>query len=281
MSKFRAHLTYANVMSSMAFFLALGGGTAFAVTAIDDNSVEGRHIVDGAIKGVDLGANVVSPGKVANSLTGVDISDGSLTASDLGAGSVGTPQLQDLSVNGAKLANLAVTQGKLAPGAVTTDKLGLKAVDKLATGDDSVAAEEIVTGSVGASEIGTQQVTGSEIRSSAVTATDIALDAVGAGEIASSAVGASEIASSGVNGDELGGLTTREKTVPSPAGGVVSAKALCSSGEQIISGGFVGPIDFRPFISVIDGNGWTVGGKNFALLGEDDLTVRAYCLEAG
>ena len=41
-------------MGAVALFLVLSGGTAYAVTQIDRNSVQSKHIVNGQVKGVDL-----------------------------------------------------------------------------------------------------------------------------------------------------------------------------------------------------------------------------------
>lgn len=49
--KLRARLTYANVMSTIAVFLAIGGGLAWALA---NNSVRSRHIVNGQVKKQDV-----------------------------------------------------------------------------------------------------------------------------------------------------------------------------------------------------------------------------------
>ena len=139
-SRLRSRLTYANVMSSLAFFLALGGGAAYAA-----NTVFSTDIVDGEVKNADIAPSSVGNGKIIdNSVTGTDVSDGSLTGADLAADSVGTLQLQDRGV----------TTGKLASDAVTREKLGVKAVDQSAMGDNSVASAEIVGSTVRAQELG-------------------------------------------------------------------------------------------------------------------------------
>ena len=48
-------LTYANVVASMALFVAFGG-TAYAV-----NTVRSTDIVDGEVKSVDVGNGDISP----------------------------------------------------------------------------------------------------------------------------------------------------------------------------------------------------------------------------
>lgn len=50
MKKVRSNLTYANVMSTIAVFLLLGGGTAFAATAVlGKNSVGAKQLRKGAV----------------------------------------------------------------------------------------------------------------------------------------------------------------------------------------------------------------------------------------
>ena len=69
MSKIRARLTYANVMSTIAVFVALGGATAFAASKLSPNSVGPRQLQKNAVTGA----------KVKNgSLTGADIDVGTL-----------------------------------------------------------------------------------------------------------------------------------------------------------------------------------------------------------
>jgi hypothetical protein len=51
LERLRSHLTYANVMSTLAAFAAIGGGVAWA---IETNSVKSKHIVNGQVKAVDI-----------------------------------------------------------------------------------------------------------------------------------------------------------------------------------------------------------------------------------
>jgi len=89
-SKLRRNLTYANVMSSLAFFLALGGGAAYAA-----NTVFSTDIVDQEVKNADLGNNAVGTNQVfPNSLIGADIKDKSLTGPDMVTDSIGVRELK-------------------------------------------------------------------------------------------------------------------------------------------------------------------------------------------
>jgi hypothetical protein len=54
LAKLRSKLSYANVVSTLALCLIVGGGSAYAVTQLDNNSVKSKHIVNGQVKDDDL-----------------------------------------------------------------------------------------------------------------------------------------------------------------------------------------------------------------------------------
>ena len=56
--RLRAGITYANVMATIAVFLALGGG-AYAAFSLPKNSVRSKNIVNGQVKTADLGAGAI------------------------------------------------------------------------------------------------------------------------------------------------------------------------------------------------------------------------------
>jgi hypothetical protein len=104
---FRRHLTYANVMSSLAVFLILGGATAFAATKIGASQLK---------------ANSVKTGKIVKE---------AVTAGKLKNGAVTTGKIADLAVTTSKLANDAVTGEKAnestfsqVPSALNAEKVG-------------------------------------------------------------------------------------------------------------------------------------------------------------
>ena len=57
----RKHLSYANVMATLAFLIAVAGGTAYAA-----NTVFSTDIVNGEVKSVDIGTNQVRSADVQN-----------------------------------------------------------------------------------------------------------------------------------------------------------------------------------------------------------------------
>jgi hypothetical protein len=75
-NRMRPRLSYANAMSTMALFFALGGSSVAAIQ-LSRNSVRSEQIANGQVKGPDLAKNAVTSVKVAN---------GSLLARDFKAG---------------------------------------------------------------------------------------------------------------------------------------------------------------------------------------------------
>ena len=74
MSPIRPRLAYANVVATLALFVALGGASAFAVTQLAKNSVGSRQLRSKAVTTGKIAPNAVNGSKVANgSLTGEDI----------------------------------------------------------------------------------------------------------------------------------------------------------------------------------------------------------------
>src|SRR5213592_5072887 len=66
----RSHLTYANVMSTLAVFLVLGGGTALGAYVVSSNSQIGPGTVSGHKPPSGKHANII-----AGSINGTDIAD--------------------------------------------------------------------------------------------------------------------------------------------------------------------------------------------------------------
>lgn len=117
MKRIRSHLTYANVMSTLALFLALTGATAFAATQLGKNTVGTKQLKKNAVTTAKIKKNAVSRAKIRKN-------------------AINTARLKKNAVTTAKLRKNAVTAAKLEAGAVTGAKLGTNAV----TGDKIDAA---------------------------------------------------------------------------------------------------------------------------------------------
>jgi hypothetical protein len=130
----RSRFTYANVMSTIAVFLVLGGGAAFAAAKLAKNSVGTAQLKN-------------------NAVTAAKIKDGAVTGAKVGAGAIGGEALASGAVSGGKLGDGAVTAGKLSDGAVTAGKLGDGAVTGGKLGPGSVTTDKLADGSVTAAKL--------------------------------------------------------------------------------------------------------------------------------
>lgn len=101
----RQRLTYANVMSTIAIFLILGGAGAIAAK---------RHHHTLKIGTAQLKGSAVTAAKIKN---------GAVLNSKLAAGAVSTDKLADGAVGNSKLGDGAVSGSKLANDSVTGDKV--------------------------------------------------------------------------------------------------------------------------------------------------------------
>jgi hypothetical protein len=155
-------LNYANVVGTLALFLALAGGTAFAATgALDSaakkphhrkrvvrlraNSVNSRSVKDNTLTSADL--------KDGKAVEGADIADGSLTGADLVPASIGPAQLADGSVGSREIADGSISGADLASESVGTDTLAPDSVDSDAVADGVLGREQFYPLSIKAADI--------------------------------------------------------------------------------------------------------------------------------
>jgi hypothetical protein len=83
-SKLKSNLSYANVMATIAVFLALAGVAGAASALLPKNSVSSKTIKNGQVKVVDLHNGAVTAKKLAtDAVTGAAVKDDSLTGADI------------------------------------------------------------------------------------------------------------------------------------------------------------------------------------------------------
>jgi hypothetical protein len=139
MQRLRRHLTFANVASALALFIALGG-TAFGLAR---NSVGSKQIRNHGVKKVDLHRNAVTFPKVANNAIGTnEVRNDSITGTDISEPTLDSSIQRSLANNcpaGAAIASIT-PQGSvgcsLIPGSVSLGAL----TSQLATLQGQVAA---------------------------------------------------------------------------------------------------------------------------------------------
>ena len=131
----RNRLTYANVIATVALFLALGG-TALGFV-VNNNAQLAPDSVSGHAPPRGDHANII-----AGSITSADIQNGQVTHGDLAPNSVGTQQLRYQSIWGFyHIARHTVVAENLAPRSVSSNKLENEAVTSPKLGVSSAEPE--------------------------------------------------------------------------------------------------------------------------------------------
>jgi hypothetical protein len=135
MKKLKARLSYADVTSTIALFLALGGATAYATNQLPSKSVGARQLRPGAVSADKIRKNAVTAPKIE----ALAVKSGKLAS-----GAVKEPKLANASVSGQKLQAAAVTTEKIAPNAVMgaqVDEASLAKVPSASNADNATFAE--------------------------------------------------------------------------------------------------------------------------------------------
>ena len=99
MRRLWANLTYANVMSTLAVFLVVSGGAAYAASHLGKNSVGTKQLKKNAVVTSKIKKGAVTGTKLANgAITGTQVKSGSLTGTQVNASTLGTvPTAQNAS----------------------------------------------------------------------------------------------------------------------------------------------------------------------------------------
>jgi hypothetical protein len=149
----RKRLTYANVMSSIAVFLVVGGATAFAAGHLGKNTVGTKQLKKNAVATAKIKKNAITTAKIKkNAITSAKIRGGAVGSDKLANGAVGSDKLANGSVTSIKLANGAVGSGQIGANAVGNSQTQLVKVFKggaVPAADSEAAAPKIQLGSVG------------------------------------------------------------------------------------------------------------------------------------
>jgi hypothetical protein len=152
MKRFRPRLTYANVIASLALFVALGGSAVAAGLA--RNSVGPNQLKKGAVTGKAIRKQAVTSGKIApkaivagklgpNAVLPGNLGAGIIDASKISAGAVTAEKIKNNVITTAKLNNAAVTSQKIAQNGVATSNLAEKSVTTAKLNDGAVTAAKL------------------------------------------------------------------------------------------------------------------------------------------
>lgn len=120
-------LNYANVVATIALFIALGGAAVAA--GLPKGSVGPKQLKKGAVTPAALRKGAVTAGKIApKAVVAGKLGANAVLPGNLGNGIISTNKLADSAVIAAKIKNGVVTTNKLTNEAVTTAKLGKESV---------------------------------------------------------------------------------------------------------------------------------------------------------
>ena len=117
----RKRLTFANITSLVALFLALTAG-AYAAVSLPANSVGSRQ----------LRAAAVTPGKIGTgAVTAGTIASGAVTAGAIASGAVSAGAIASGAVSAGAIAPMAINGSKVAPGSLTGADINLATLGKV------------------------------------------------------------------------------------------------------------------------------------------------------
>ena len=125
----KSRLTYSNVVSTLALFLALSGGVAFAASKIHTNDIFKRAVTSGklalgAVRSNQIADGAVSAKQVADGAIGTkQIADGAISAGQIAGGAVGAKQIADGTVTAKQIANATIGANQIGAGAVAPSNL--------------------------------------------------------------------------------------------------------------------------------------------------------------
>jgi len=125
------HLTFANIMSCVALFLALGGAAYAAKTA---TKVRTQNLANGAVTAAKLRGGAVTNPKLRN---------GAVTGAKIAPATIGSTQLANGSIRSGQLGGQVVTEPKIKNGAVSENKLGAESVTTAKVKNEAVTAAKL------------------------------------------------------------------------------------------------------------------------------------------
>jgi hypothetical protein len=152
MKRFRPRLTYANVIASLALFIALGGAAVAA--GLPKNSVGPKQIKKGAVTAKAIRKQAVTAGKIApKAVVAGKLGANAVLPGNLGAGIISTSKIAASAVTAEKIKNNVVTTNKLNNKAVTSAKLAEKGVATANLAESAVTSAKLANASVTAAKL--------------------------------------------------------------------------------------------------------------------------------
>lgn len=139
MPRISRHLSYANVVATLALVLALGLGGAWAADQLAKNSVSSKQVKNGSLKSKDL--------KDGKGVTGVDLKDGSVGAADLAPIEITHPQLGNGGQNDCLWIDFSAAESAITPVSYRRNGYGEVSLSGIAEATDGPGGDGDCSGS--------------------------------------------------------------------------------------------------------------------------------------
>jgi hypothetical protein len=137
MKAIRKRLTYANVISTLALFVALSMGSAYAASQLTPKSVGAKQLRPGAVTADKIRKNAVTAPKIESlAIKQGKIAAGAVTGAKIANGSISAEKLPDGVISSEKIVNGSVT-GEKADEASFSQVPSAKRADTAAFADSS------------------------------------------------------------------------------------------------------------------------------------------------
>jgi hypothetical protein len=203
--RFRRYVTFANVVSLLALFVAVSTGGAYAA-----NTVFSTDIVDGQVKTPDLAGLAVTAAKLGpNSVTSAKIQNKQVLNVDLADDAVTTDKVTNGAIGASDIGSSAVGQDEIATDGVAASEIADNSIDAGEIVDNSLGANDLAAGSVGTSELAANVVDSGKVVNNSLTTADVAgtdsngLISLGAGSVANGRCRDFDITVGGAHANEV------------------------------------------------------------------------------
>jgi hypothetical protein len=117
MRKFRGAISYSNVVATIALFLVLSGGAAYAASTLGKNSVKAKNLAANSVTSRSIAKNAVkSKNLAANAVKAKNISKNAVKAKNLTANAVTETKIKNEAITASKVKSATLTRTNLAAG---------------------------------------------------------------------------------------------------------------------------------------------------------------------
>jgi hypothetical protein len=194
LAKILSRLTYANVMATIAAFLALGGAAAIATNTVCGKDAIGgcvtsEDIINGEVSQVDirdraihsdhLADQVVDSNHVAGgAISTLHVLDNSLVSSDIRDGTLGAEDIRDESVGSADILSNSLRHHDIRNETLGTADILNESLRTHDIRDESLTGADVASNSLTSNDIN-ESLTGADVADNSLTRDDIEEESLG------------------------------------------------------------------------------------------------------